>query len=153
MYKWCSDRFSTLRENPSEESYYDYLHYNSTWPSVRVLKERMRSEEAQWISCACSNQCLTTLSVRPYDDSENNQPYSKKNEGNYIYKTHCKHRKNTGYSYLKYRLDFLNTTSHTVQRTKASIYTKPNCKHRKNTGYFYLKYRHSMKSTNFPSSP
>ena len=36
-------------------------------------------------------------------------------------------------------IDFLNTTSHTVQRMKASIYTKPNCKHRKNTGYFYLK--------------
>ena len=35
----------------------------------------------------------------------------------------------------------------TVQRTKASLYTKPNCKHRKNTGSFYLKYRHWMKST------
>ena len=52
-----------------------------------VRKERMRSEEAQWISCVCSNQCLTTLSVCPYDDSEYNQPYSTKNEGKYIYKT------------------------------------------------------------------
>ena len=25
MYKWCSDRFSTLRENPSEEVDYDII--------------------------------------------------------------------------------------------------------------------------------
>ena len=28
-YKWCSDRFSTLRENPSEEVDYDNYYYES----------------------------------------------------------------------------------------------------------------------------
>ena len=33
VYKWCSDRFSTLWENPSEEvddenDYYDYDYYD-----------------------------------------------------------------------------------------------------------------------------
>ena len=30
---------------------------------------------------------ISALSVRPYDDSEYNQPYCTKNEGKYIYKT------------------------------------------------------------------
>ena len=45
------------------------------WFTVDVIKSRR------------VNQCLTTLSVRTYDDSEYNQPYSTKNEGKYIYKT------------------------------------------------------------------
>ena len=102
-----------------------------------VRKERMRSEETQWISCVCSNQCLTTLSVRPYDDSEYNQPYCTKNVGKYIYKTKLRTQKKC-WLFLSQiiDIDFLNTTSYSVQRTKASMYTKTDCKHRKNTGYF-----------------
>ena len=40
-----------------------------------------------------SNQFLTTLSIRSYDDYEYNQPYSTKNEGKYIYKTKLQKQK------------------------------------------------------------
>ena len=63
MYKWCSDRFSTLRENPSEED--DYDNYYKT-----IYKQGMSFNYLQsYVKMPVSAWCYIPTSLPPEPSS------------------------------------------------------------------------------------